>query len=235
LPLYESVLVFENYPTGEPVRAPSGGTGFSFSGARTSRALSVVIMSGETLLIRAIHDRRRLDGVAVRRMLEHFERLLKAAMSDEAIPIARVTEQISKGEIPSVHPRVTGSAGCESMQPRTPLEHAVADIFREVLGIESLGLNDHFFVLGGHSLLATQLTSRINAAFEVDLPLRTVFESPTVAALAAAIDCELVRQVESLNDEELERLLATEAVQTSRPDAAALGAARDTESGRAIP
>ncbi|MCX4744348.1 amino acid adenylation domain-containing protein [Kitasatospora sp. NBC_01287] len=71
--------------------------------------------------------------------------------------------------------------------PRTPTEEAVTAIWREILGVESIGVHDNFFQLGGHSLLATRVTSRIRAALGVDLPVRTLFTAPTPAELATEI------------------------------------------------
>jgi acyl carrier protein len=71
--------------------------------------------------------------------------------------------------------------------PRNPEEEAVAKIWAEVLGVERVGVHDNFFDLGGHSLLATQALSHIRQAFPVDIPLRRLFEAPTVATLAVAI------------------------------------------------
>jgi amino acid adenylation domain-containing protein len=72
--------------------------------------------------------------------------------------------------------------------PSGALERQVAAVWREVLGQEPAGADDDFFELGGHSLLATQVASRLRRQLSVEVPLRTVFEEPTVARLAAAVD-----------------------------------------------
>ncbi len=68
--------------------------------------------------------------------------------------------------------------------PRTPLEEVIAGIWLEMLGVERIGIHDNFFALGGHSLLATRVMARVRDGFQVDLPLRALFEAPTVVALA---------------------------------------------------
>ncbi|HLF04001.1 MAG TPA: amino acid adenylation domain-containing protein [Dehalococcoidia bacterium] len=76
-------------------------------------------------------------------------------------------------------------------EPQTPLESRIAAIWREVLGLERVGRDDNFFDLGGHSLLATRVVSRLNDAFQVEVPLRRIFEAPTVAATAETIEALL--------------------------------------------
>ncbi|MEV6977965.1 non-ribosomal peptide synthetase [Kitasatospora sp. NPDC093806] len=71
--------------------------------------------------------------------------------------------------------------------PRDEVEERVAAIWAEVLDVEKVSVDDDFFALGGHSLLITQVVFRVRAAFEVDLPMRTLFTTPTVAGLSAEI------------------------------------------------
>ncbi|MDX2000373.1 MAG: condensation domain-containing protein, partial [Thermoanaerobaculia bacterium] len=75
----------------------------------------------------------------------------------------------------------------EFVAPRTAAEALVAGVFAELLGVPRVSVFDHFFDLGGHSLKATRLVSRLRAASGVELPLRAVFEAPTVEALAARL------------------------------------------------
>ncbi|MEA2692142.1 MAG: hypothetical protein QOJ16_1529, partial [Acidobacteriota bacterium] len=102
--------------------------------------------------------------------------------------------------------------------PRGALEELISGIWSEVLGIERVGVHDNFFELGGHSLLATQAVSRLGEALEIEVPLRRMFEVPTVARLAEALlldsshDLEqaarLVLDLFQLSDGEVEALLA---------------------------
>jgi FkbM family methyltransferase len=72
--------------------------------------------------------------------------------------------------------------------PRTPVEKQIASIWSEVLGRKQIGIHQNFFELGGHSLLATQVVSRLRDAFRVTLPVRSLFESPTIHGLAETIE-----------------------------------------------
>lgn len=101
--------------------------------------------------------------------------------------------------------------------PRTPDESELERIWVSVLDLDRVGIHDDFLLLGGHSLLATQIISRINATFQIDLPLRSLFESSTVAEMAAVITqyqkepandsdlAQLLREVEAMTEEEAQR------------------------------
>jgi len=105
--------------------------------------------------------------------------------------------------------------------PGNETEKFIANLWQEVLGLDQIGIYDNFFELGGHSLLAIQATSRLREAWSIELPLRTLlFEAPTIAQLASVIDQklanteqnqemeELLTQIESLSEAELEKELA---------------------------
>ncbi len=76
----------------------------------------------------------------------------------------------------------------EFRAPSTPIEEIVAGVFTDVLGLERVGVDDDFFALGGNSLIATQVTARLGAALDAEVPVRLLFEASTVAALAMRVE-----------------------------------------------
>jgi acyl carrier protein len=105
----------------------------------------------------------------------HLRRLpltLNGKINLEALPsLEEVREKLDKQFVP----------------PRDPTEERLVAIWAEVLGVTRVGIQDNFFELGGHSLLATRVASRVRQALGVEMPLRSLFESPTIAGLSAAI------------------------------------------------
>lgn len=106
------------------------------------------------------------------------------------------------------------------VSPRTPVEEALASIWAEVLGLDQVGIHDNFLALGGHSLMATQVISRVREAFHIEIPLRILFEKPTIGELAVVITerqaegagegnlARMMTELDALSDEEAEQLLA---------------------------
>jgi hypothetical protein len=86
-------------------------------------------------------------------------------------------------------------------------------VWEQVLGLDAgrVGTLDDFFALGGHSLLVTRVAALLGNAIEVEVPIRTVFDRPTVAGLAAEIETLLIEQLSGLSDAEAARLLDAEA------------------------
>ncbi|HVM59919.1 MAG TPA: amino acid adenylation domain-containing protein [Verrucomicrobiae bacterium] len=101
-----------------------------------------------------------------------------------------------------------------STAPRTDMEKAVASILGPLLGLENVDVEENFFALGGHSLLGAQLMARVRDTFGVEVPLRTLFEAPTIAELSAEIERRLVAKLEAMSDSEVQRLLDS----SPRPD-----------------
>ena len=92
--------------------------------------------------------------------------------------------------------------GATFVAPRNETEAALCRIWLEVLALPIIGVADNFFELGGHSLLAIQICSRIQGAFGVDLPLRSLFDQPTIAQLAIRIELALIEELEALEEDE---------------------------------
>jgi acyl carrier protein len=80
--------------------------------------------------------------------------------------------------------------------PQTELERKIVSIWQEVLHLERIGTHDNFFELGGHSLLATQVISRVREGFDVDIPLKRIFDRPTIAGLSVVIEEILIKEIE---------------------------------------
>ena len=100
------------------------------------------------------------------------------------------------------------------MAPRSPLEEQVASIWQELLGVEGIGVHDDFFELGGHSLLATRVMARVQAAAGVELPVRVLFEEPTVEGMARRIEAihKMVEEIATMGADEIQAQGSTKSV-----------------------
>ena len=114
------------------------------------------------------------------------------------------------------------------VQPTTDVERKLTAVWQEVLALDEVGIHDNFFELGGHSLAATRIIARTIKTFQFDLPIKALFDSPTVADMAVLISqnqskranqkslAQLLRELEAMSDDEAERT----AVTTPRRDSA---------------
>ena len=98
-----------------------------------------------------------------------------------------------------------------SVAPRNEIEELLAGIWEELIGGQraggpAIGVHDDFFALGGHSLHATRHMHRVREVLGIDLPVRALYEAPTVAALAVLVEERLVAELQAMSDEEVERL-----------------------------
>ena len=132
--------------------------------------------------------------------------------------LVKEKERAGKPKASSLHPRP--NLPNPYVAPRNDLEQEITAMWQELLGIEPIGIYDNFFELGGHSLLATQLVSRMRDTFKVELPLRELFESPSIATLSGAIEkqrsdkqkadesvANLLQMVDQMSDEDARKLL----------------------------
>jgi acyl carrier protein len=125
----------------------------------------------------------------------------------DALPLT-ITGKIDLAALPAPEPE----AAALFVPPGTDAEALVAGVWEQVLGLDvgRVGTLDDFFALGGHSLLATRVAALLGNALEVEVPIRTVFDRPSVAELAAAVENLLIEQLSGLSDAEAARLLDVE-------------------------
>jgi amino acid adenylation domain-containing protein len=127
-------------------------------------------------------------------------------LSLEAMPL-NSSGKVDRAQLPDPAAEPAQGAG-DYRAPQSPLEIQVAGIVAELLQLDRVGLDDNFFLLGGHSLLGTQLVLRTRERFGVELTLRHLFETQTVAKLAAEIERQIIAKLEDMPEEEAARLLA---------------------------
>jgi hypothetical protein len=125
----------------------------------------------------------------------------------DALPLT-VAGKLDLAALPALAP----ARAAASRPPGTDAEILVAGVWAVVLGLDAgqIGVLDDFFALGGHSLLATRVAARLRGAVDVEVPIRTVFDQPTVAGLAAAVENLLIEELSGLSDADAEHLLEQE-------------------------
>ncbi|MXQ76249.1 amino acid adenylation domain-containing protein [Rhodococcus rhodochrous] len=148
--------------------------------------------SGQTALVAYVHGDEQIDPAE---LADHVGRSLPSYMVPSQII---VLDEVPLNPVGKLDRRALpepdlGISYREFRAPTTPIEETVANVFAEVLGVQGVGLDDDFFELGGNSLLATQVVSRLGVALDAQVPVRALFESSSVAALAVRVEQEAGR------------------------------------------
>ncbi|WP_164021363.1 non-ribosomal peptide synthetase [Pyxidicoccus trucidator] len=175
----------------------------AFPGVREAVALAREDVPGDKRLVGYLAADASLDLGALR---SHLQQRLPEYMVPSALvrldsfPLTS-NAKVDRKALPAPDSRAELRA---YVAPRDDLEQQVADLWAEVLRVDKVGMHDHFFELGGHSLLATQLVARVRSIFKVELPLRELFESPTVESMSNLIISALTENVDS---DELESMV----------------------------
>jgi len=141
-------------------------------------------------------------------LARHVAQRVPAYMVPTAITALDALPLLASGKLDaSALPAPELAAGAARAAPVTPVEHAVAEVFAEVLGrpAGALGVDDNFFALGGNSLLATGVVSRLREQYGPEVSVRTLFEAPTIRQLA---DAMIALELAAADADELARLAA---------------------------
>jgi amino acid adenylation domain-containing protein len=156
---------------------------------------------------RSVEVPETVDSVE-RELRDYLGRKLPAHLVPEAFVVLEALPHLPNGKIDRQSlpaPGANHRAEAKPVAPATAAEKALARIWCEVLGVTEVSATDNFFALGGHSLLAMRIAARVRTAFQVDLPLKQLFETATLAALATVIEQLLLAHVSALSDEEARR------------------------------
>jgi amino acid adenylation domain-containing protein/non-ribosomal peptide synthase protein (TIGR01720 family) len=146
---------------------------------------------GEMHLVAYVAPREE-DGVSAHELRSWLRERMPEPMVPSTFVLLAELPRLANGKLdrktlPAPERMWEAEAG-QAVAPRTFFEDMLADLWVEVLGVERVGVRDNFFELGGHSLLATQVVSRVREAFQVELPVRALFDAPTVAELVNVVE-----------------------------------------------
>jgi amino acid adenylation domain-containing protein len=198
----------------------------SFDGVKACAVIFPESSSGDRKLVAYVSGEpgQDLDIVGLRNHLRHTlpDYMLPASIvSLDSLPLTH-QGKIDRRALPALGGVERGGAA-DYVPPRTPVEEMLAAIWSEILAAPRVGIHDNFFELGGHSLSIIQLASRIRSAFGVEIPIRVLFDAPSLSGMTAALAAaqaesiqpddvaELLEELETLSPDEIDALLKKEA------------------------
>ena len=198
-PLAQVMLVVQDGRAPTPRLAGVTATPFDRESGTSKLDLTLSIRAGQEggFVGYLEYAAARFDAGTAERLAAAFVHLLESALADPDRPFGELPLLPPGEEEPAIRreasagPEPTSAAPAPFVDPRDPLEEAVASAWRELLGAERIGVHDDFFGAGGHSLLAARLASSLRERLGVDLPVASLFRSPTVAGQAAEIRVRL--------------------------------------------
>jgi acyl carrier protein len=201
--LFESLVVYENYPVDEGVKEGLEGLKITEMKMeeRANYPLVLVVAPGRRLTMKLVYDRERFEGETIRRAIGYLGRVLERMAANAERPVREI-EVLSEEELSQILMTPGGKIDRRALPdpkgvgpeleniyvgPRTAVEEILCSIWAEMLRVDKVCVHDNFFELGGHSLIAAQLARNIEEVLHVSVSLRQLFDLPTVAGIASFI------------------------------------------------
>jgi len=149
------------------------------------------------------------NAITTKDGLEAFQRAFNSNLTQVVVSPDDLNKLLQGANSSRVY-REPGTRQDETSEPTNTVETAVTDVWCSVLGLDRIGIHEHFSDLGGHSLIAMQIVSRIRSLYQIPFTLRDFFEGPTVAQLSSVIQARVLAEIEGLSDEEARRLTSND-------------------------
>nr|WP_156757156.1 non-ribosomal peptide synthetase [Actinokineospora pegani] len=203
--LFDSLVVFENYPIDEQAAAEHGlRLGDMRAVETTNYPMSVIVYPGPRLTFAFTYDPAVFDAATVEELGARLGAVLDAVVTDPYQSLRTLLGSLGEpmrrtGAVSGAlaAPAAEPGPAVAHQEPRTITETLIAEIWGEVLGVNQVGVDDEFFALGGDSILSLHVTTMVRETFDIDISLREVIGCHTVAALARAVEESVLSELES--------------------------------------
>lgn len=154
---------------------------------------------GERRLVGYLVKKPGIENLNVNEVRDHLKQRVPEYMIPSVLLVLESMPLTNSGKLDRKKLPVpsAGAQGCPYVAPSNEIEERLCEIWSKVLGVKTIGVNDNFFELGGQSILAMQIIRRINQAFKLDLPMRSIFQESTVSGLAMLVEETLLEKLEA--------------------------------------